>query len=157
MSTGDPPLEKWFGRAGGAPPGYRSARPRDEPITAPPFPGFDGYDSRSFADQLHRSQSRKEGGSVAGKKERQRKLARERYERQQARRAQQAHRWRQIGIIVAACCAVIALGGGSYIALAGGSGKPTAAATTTPTPSATPTAAPTPTPTPTPSLAAEPA
>jgi peptidyl-prolyl cis-trans isomerase B (cyclophilin B) len=94
---------------------------------------------------------------VAGKKERQRKLARERYERQQARRAQQAHRWRQIGIIVAACCAVIALGGGSYIALAGGSGKPTAAATTTPTPSATPTAAPTPTPTPTPSLAAEPA
>jgi peptidyl-prolyl cis-trans isomerase B (cyclophilin B) len=94
---------------------------------------------------------------VAGKKERQRKLARERYERQQARRAQQAHRWRQIGIIVAACCAVIALGGGSYIALASGGGKPTAAATTTPTPATTPTAVPTPTPTPTPSLAAEPA
>lgn len=96
---------------------------------------------------------------MAGKKERQRKLARERYQRQQARRIQQAHRWRQIGIIVAACCAVIALGGGSYIALAGGSGKPTAAATTTPTPAITPTAAPTPTPTPTPtpSLAAEPA
>jgi peptidyl-prolyl cis-trans isomerase B (cyclophilin B) len=94
---------------------------------------------------------------VAGKKERQRKLARERYERQQARRAQRAHRWRRIGIIVAACCAVIALGGGSYIALASGGGKPTAAATPTPTPATTPTAVPTPAPTPTPSLAAEPA
>ncbi len=31
------PWRKWFGRVGGAPPGYRSARPRDEPITAPPF------------------------------------------------------------------------------------------------------------------------
>ena len=48
---------------------------------------------------------------MAGKKERQRKLARERLARQQARRAQRAHRWRLIGIIVAACCAVVLLGG----------------------------------------------
>ena len=93
---------------------------------------------------------------MAGKKERQRKLARERYERQQARRIQRARRWRAIGIIVAACCAVVALGGGGYLAFAGGSGKPTAAAST-PNPTASPTAVPTPTASPTPSLAAEPA
>jgi hypothetical protein len=56
---------------------------------------------------------------VAGKKERQRKLARERYERQQARRIQRTHRWRQTGIIVAACCAVVLLGGGAYLTLSG--------------------------------------
>jgi peptidyl-prolyl cis-trans isomerase B (cyclophilin B) len=91
---------------------------------------------------------------VAGKKERQRKLARERYERQQARRVQRAHRWRRTGIIVAAaCCAVVLLGGAAYLTFTGGSGKPAAAATATPTPTASPTVAPTPTP----SLAAEPA
>jgi peptidyl-prolyl cis-trans isomerase B (cyclophilin B) len=94
---------------------------------------------------------------VAGKKERQRKLARERYERQQARRTQRAHRWRQIGIIVAACCAVVLLGGGGYLAFGGGSGKPAAAATSTPNPTPTPTSVPTPTASATPSLAAEPA
>src|SRR5207248_4779474 len=99
--------------------------------------------------------SRKEGDSVAGKKERQRKLARERYERQQVRRAQRAHRWRMISIIAAACCAVVLLGGAAYLTFGNGSGNPTAAAT--PNPTATPTALPTPTPTPTPSLAAEPA
>ncbi len=69
---------------------------------------------------------------MAGKKERQRKLAREHYQRQQARRIHRAHRWRRIGIIVAACCAVVALGGGGYIAFAGGSGKPSAASASTP-------------------------
>jgi len=93
---------------------------------------------------------------VAGKKERQRKLAREHYARQQARRVQRAHRWRLAGIIVAACCAVVLLGGGGYLAFGGGGGKPAAAATSTPTPTPTATA-PTPTPSPTPSLAAEPA
>jgi peptidyl-prolyl cis-trans isomerase B (cyclophilin B) len=94
---------------------------------------------------------------VAGKKERQRKLAREHYERQQARRIQRAHRWRVAGIVVAACCAVVLLGGGGYFAFAaGGSGKPAAAAST-PNPTASPTAVPTPTASPTPSLAAEPA
>jgi peptidyl-prolyl cis-trans isomerase B (cyclophilin B) len=92
---------------------------------------------------------------VAGKKERQRKLARERYERQQARRDQRAHRWRLISIIAAACCAVVLLGGAAYLTFGTGGSKPAAAAT--PSPTASPTAAPTPTPTPTPSLAAEPA
>src|SRR5260370_13122746 len=96
------------GRVAGSP-GYRSARARDEPITAAPFPAIAGYDSRSFADQQHRSYSRKEGGSVAGKKERQRKLARKHYERQQARRIQQAPPGPQISIIVAAACGVISL------------------------------------------------
>jgi peptidyl-prolyl cis-trans isomerase B (cyclophilin B) len=137
-------------------PGYRCARPRDEPITAAPIPAIAGYDSRSFADQQHCSWSRTEGDGVAGKKERQRKLARERYQRQQARRIQRTQRWRRIGIIVAACCAVIALGAGGYVALSGGGNK-TAAATATPNPTASPTATPTPTASPTPTLAAEPA
>jgi len=80
---------------------------------------------------------------VAGKKERQRKLAREHYERQQARRVQRVHRGRLIGIIVAACCAVIALGAFGYVTFASGGGTPTAAATPTPTPVPTPTPAPT--------------
>jgi len=88
---------------------------------------------------------------VAGKKERQRKLARERYERQQARRIHRAHRWRLIGIIAAASCAVIALGAGGYVVLSGGGGKTASAANATPSPTATPT------PTPTPTQAAEPA
>ena len=92
---------------------------------------------------------------MAGKKERQRKLARERYERQQARRAQRAHRWRLISIIAGACAAVVLLGGAAYLTFGTGGGNPTAAAT--PNPTATPTALPTPTPTPTPTLAAEPA
>jgi peptidyl-prolyl cis-trans isomerase B (cyclophilin B) len=92
---------------------------------------------------------------VAGKKERQRKLAREHYARQQARRVQRTHRWRLIGIIAAACAAVVLLGGGGYLAFGGGGGKPVAAATPTPTPAITPT--PTPTASATPSLAAEPA
>jgi len=93
---------------------------------------------------------------VAGKKERQRKLAREHYRRQQARRVQRTQRWRRIGIIVAACCAVIALGAGGYVAMSSGGSKPVAA-TSTPNPSASPTATPTPTASPTPTLAAEPA
>jgi len=93
---------------------------------------------------------------VAGKKERQRKLARERYERQQARRIHRAHRWRTIGIIAAASCAVIALGAGGYVALAGGGGT-NASATSTPTPTTSSTATATPTATPTPTQAAEPA
>ena len=92
---------------------------------------------------------------MAGKKERQRKLARERYARQQARRAQHVHRWRLISVIAAASCAVLLLGGAAYLTFGTGGSKPAAAAT--PNPTASPTAAPTPTPTPTPSLAVEPA
>jgi peptidyl-prolyl cis-trans isomerase B (cyclophilin B) len=85
---------------------------------------------------------------VAGKKERQRKLARERYERQMARRAQRARRWRIGSIIAAACAVVIGLGVVSFLTLGGG-GK---SASATPHPSASSATA-----TPTPSLAAEPA
>jgi peptidyl-prolyl cis-trans isomerase B (cyclophilin B) len=87
---------------------------------------------------------------VAGKKDRQRKLARERYERQQARRAQRARRWRIGGLIAAGCAVLAALGVGSFLTFGGG-GKSASAASATPSPSATPTA------TPSPSLAAEPA
>ncbi len=81
---------------------------------------------------------------MAGKRERQRKLARERYERRTARRAQQAQRmrkWTAVGII---CCLVVALAVGGFFVFRG-SGKPAAAspaaATPTATPSATPSAA----------------
>ena len=94
---------------------------------------------------------------MAGKKERQRKLARARYARQQARRSQRANRLRQVSIIVGVCCAVLALGAASYVAFSGNSGKNNPA--TAATPAATPTAAPTATPSvsPTPSTVAEPA
>jgi peptidyl-prolyl cis-trans isomerase B (cyclophilin B) len=92
---------------------------------------------------------------VAGKKERQRKLARERYARQQARRSQRAHRTRQLSIIVGVCLAVVALGAGSYVAFASNGGKTNSAAVATPT--ATPTSIPTPSASPTPSTVAEPA
>ncbi len=81
---------------------------------------------------------------MAGKKERQRRLARERYQRQQARRIQRARRWRTGAIIGVALCALIGLGAGSYF-LVQGSGKPTAASSASPKPTATasPTASPT--------------
>jgi peptidyl-prolyl cis-trans isomerase B (cyclophilin B) len=66
---------------------------------------------------------------VAGKKERQRKLARERLARQQARRAARAHRWR-LGLLVGGvCCAVIAAGTGVYFLFGPGGGTPAAAGT----------------------------
>ena len=93
---------------------------------------------------------------MAGTKERQRKLARERYARQQARRSQHAHRVRRLSIIVGVCVAVVALGAGSYVAFAGGGSK-TPAAAATPTPAPTSSATPTPSASPTPSTVAEPA
>jgi peptidyl-prolyl cis-trans isomerase B (cyclophilin B) len=94
---------------------------------------------------------------VAGKKERQRRLARERYARQQARRSQRANRMRTVGIIVGVCCAVVALGAGSYVAFSGSGGKTPSAAATTPTASPTAAATPTPSASATPSTVAEPA
>jgi peptidyl-prolyl cis-trans isomerase B (cyclophilin B) len=86
---------------------------------------------------------------VAGKKERQRRLARERYQRQQARRAVRAQRWRTGTIIGLVSCAVIGLGAGGYFLFAGGgksaaasaSPKASATATGTATPSAAASAA----------------
>ncbi len=70
---------------------------------------------------------------MAGKKERQRRLARERYQRQQARRLQRAQHWRTVTIVVVACLVVAGLGTGAYFLLAGG-GKSASAASATPSP-----------------------
>ncbi len=54
---------------------------------------------------------------MAGKKERQRRLAREHYERQQARRAHHARRWRTWAIIGLVCITVVGTGTGVYFLL----------------------------------------
>jgi peptidyl-prolyl cis-trans isomerase B (cyclophilin B) len=78
---------------------------------------------------------------VAGKKERQRRLAREHYERQQARRVHRSRRWRSWAIIALACCTAIGLGTGAYFLLQGG-GKPASAAPAAATTHCTYTASP---------------
>jgi peptidyl-prolyl cis-trans isomerase B (cyclophilin B) len=77
---------------------------------------------------------------VAGKKERQRRLAREKYERQQARRVHHARRGRSILIIGLVCLTAIGTGTGAYFLLRGGS-KPASAAAASPHPSASPSGA----------------
>ena len=93
---------------------------------------------------------------MAGKKQRQRKLARERYHRRAVRQAQRDRRVRQWTITVLAAVAVAGIAVGAAL-FATRSGSPSAAAT--PSVSATPTAtpSPTPSPTPTPTPVAEPA
>jgi peptidyl-prolyl cis-trans isomerase B (cyclophilin B) len=88
---------------------------------------------------------------VAGKKERQRRLARERYQRRAVRqqeRYQRTRRWTAVGV---ACCLVVALAVGGYFLFRGNgqhaqaaAAKPGAAAGSTPSAGST---APTPTPT----------
>ncbi len=79
---------------------------------------------------------------MAGKKERQRKLARERMVRQQARRAARARRWRQATLVGGTCAALAGLGTGAYfLFFAGHGGSPASAASATPSASAAPTAA----------------
>jgi len=74
---------------------------------------------------------------VAGKKKRQRRLAREHYERQQARRVHHARRWRTWAIMGLACVTVVGTGTAAYFLLQGG-GKPASASPrTTATASAT--------------------
>jgi peptidyl-prolyl cis-trans isomerase B (cyclophilin B) len=75
---------------------------------------------------------------VSGKKERQRKLARERMLRQQARRVERDRKTRQITIVAVICCVVVGLGVGGYFLFAGpGSSKAAAvSATSSATPSA---------------------
>lgn len=68
---------------------------------------------------------------MAGKKERQRKLARERLRRQQARRAARAHRARQVTMITVVCLVVVGLGVGGFFAFSSpGKTSNTAAAAT---------------------------
>ncbi len=64
---------------------------------------------------------------MAGKKERQRKLARERYARQAERRAQRSHKARIRAIAAGGVCALAVVGVGAYF-LAGTSGGKSAAA-----------------------------
>ncbi len=85
---------------------------------------------------------------MAGKKERQRKLARERYARQMARRAQRTHKVRIRAIVTGGVCALAAVGVGAYFLAGTGGGKSAAAsasasasASATPSVSASPTAA----------------
>ena len=79
---------------------------------------------------------------MSGKKERQRKLARDRMLRQQARRTERARKARQITIVAVVCCVVVGLGVGGYFLFSGpGSSKAAAAsATSSATSSATPSA-----------------
>jgi peptidyl-prolyl cis-trans isomerase B (cyclophilin B) len=90
---------------------------------------------------------------VAGKKERQRRLAREHYQRQQARRAAQARRWRIGGLIGGAVVVAGGLGVVSFLAFGGGTKSAASSATPHPTPAATAT----PSASATPSQAVEPA
>ena len=79
---------------------------------------------------------------MSGKKERQRKLARDRMLRQQARRTERARKARQITIVAVVCCVVVGLGVGGYFLFSGPSSSKAAAAsaTSSATPSATPSA-----------------
>jgi peptidyl-prolyl cis-trans isomerase B (cyclophilin B) len=78
---------------------------------------------------------------VAAKKDRQRRLAREHFERQQAQRVRRRHRQRQGAAIGGAIAVVAALAVGGYFLFAGGGGKTSASASSN-TPSASPAAAP---------------
>ncbi len=86
---------------------------------------------------------------MAGKKERQRKLARERYERRAARQAQQYQRTKRWTAIGSVCLLVVALAAGGFFLFhvpgqhAQAATKPSAGATPTPTAAATPTPTPT--------------
>src|SRR6266513_3267323 len=137
MSTGNPPLDKVV-RAG-----WRSASRL--PIR-PPARRTDNSGAVSRLRQVRFAKFRRSAtpfilqgrraDSVAGKKERQRRLAREHYERQQARRVHRSRRWRTWGIIALACCTAIGLGTGAYFLLQGG-GKPASAASASPRPTGT--------------------
>jgi len=67
---------------------------------------------------------------VAGKKERQRKLARERHQRQQQRRAQHQHKVRVRAMVTGGVCAVVAVGAGGYFLFGTGGSKSAAASPT---------------------------
>ena len=75
-----------------------------------------------------------------GKQERQRKLARERYERQMQRRTARARRVRQWAVISGAGVAVIVLAVVGYIIFAPAGGTPAASPTTTPSATPSPSA-----------------
>jgi peptidyl-prolyl cis-trans isomerase B (cyclophilin B) len=81
---------------------------------------------------------------VAGKKERQRKAARERYERNLSRRAAQQERARRITAITLVCLIVAGLGVGGFFLFGGSGNQPASATPSSPasTPAASPSASP---------------
>ena len=87
---------------------------------------------------------------MAGKKERQRRLARERYQRRAARQAEQYQRTRRWTAIGSVCVIVVGLAAGGFFLFRGPGQHAAAATTTKPSAGATPTTAITPTPTPAP-------
>ena len=87
---------------------------------------------------------------MAGKKERQRKLARERYQRRAVRQAHRDRRTRQWTVVGSAVVVVVAIAVGGILFASRSTG-------TTSTPAATPSASASPTPSATPSTVAEPA
>ena len=93
---------------------------------------------------------------MAGKKERQRKLARERYARQAERRAQRSHKARIRAIATGGVCALAAVGVGAYF-LAGTSGGKSAAASASASASPSPSASASSTASPAAAAVAEPA
>jgi peptidyl-prolyl cis-trans isomerase B (cyclophilin B) len=82
---------------------------------------------------------------VAGKKERQRRLARERYKRRAERQAQRYQRTRRWTAIGAVCFLAIAVAAGGYFLFRGQGQHAQAAAGSTPSAGSTPAATPTPT------------
>jgi peptidyl-prolyl cis-trans isomerase B (cyclophilin B) len=118
-----------------------------------------GYDSRTIRHDHHldgrflKYHELRRSGPLAGKKDRQRRRARERFERQAEARAVRQNKIRKrtgIGALACVVAGLIALG---VVLVTGGSGKSSAASkpTSTPTPTASASA------TPTPSTIAEPA
>ena len=91
---------------------------------------------------------------MAGKKERQRKLAKERYERRAARQAHRDRRTRRWIVSVIAIVVVVGFAVGGVLLASRSTGT---TATSSPTPSASPSPSPSPAPSPTPSTVAEPA
>ena len=82
---------------------------------------------------------------MAGKKERQRKLARERYERNLSRRVEQQQRARKITAISVVCLVVVGLGVGGFFLFGGSGNQPAAASPSSPaTPASTPSDSPSP-------------
>jgi peptidyl-prolyl cis-trans isomerase B (cyclophilin B) len=79
---------------------------------------------------------------VAGKKERQRRLARERYQRRAVRQAKRDRRARQMTIITVAVVVAIGIGVGGFLLAGQSAGTPSAASSPSATPSARTSSAP---------------
>src|ERR1700744_4586319 len=146
-ASGMPPVQRHFGPVRDRPArevtrtGYRAWWHGCEPITAVPQKRLSRYDSRRF-QMAGPPASRRRTRPVAGKKDRQRRLARERLARQQARRSQQAHKTRVRAIATGVVCVVAALGVGGYFLLGTSGSRSSASSEATPkaTPKVTPVA-----------------